>query len=80
MIQCRVIQDMIRRQAKHILDVGHDFRCLSVVEGEDAIQDCDLVVSERFFAFSVELEERFEFGFLESAREWGMSQTRDGAS
>jgi hypothetical protein len=68
MIQRRMIKHMVRRQTQNILDMGHDLGCFPVVQGEHAVENCDFVVSEGFFAFTVELEECLEFGLFEAVR------------
>jgi hypothetical protein len=67
MIQRRMIQHVIRRQAEDVLDMGHDLRCFAVIEGKNPVQNGDFVVPEGFFAFSVELQEGLEFGLFEPA-------------
>lgn len=66
MIERRVIEHMVRGQAQDILDVRHDFGRFTIVEREHAVENCDLVVPQGFFAFPMELEEGLEFGFFEA--------------
>ena len=77
-VNCAVIQDLVRWKGQAVLDFGHDLCCTLVVQRKNAIENSNLVglakqpqsgfayliITKGLFTFTVELKERLELGLL----------------
>lgn len=75
MVDSLVVEDLVRREDKTVLERGHDLLDMAVVERQDTVQNGDLIVAERLLALAVELEEALELGLLVAARSVGTIRT-----
>jgi hypothetical protein len=63
-VEALVVEDRIRGEGDDVLHRRHDLLDVLVVQLEHAVQDADLVVTQRFLALTVELQERLELRLL----------------
>lgn len=70
-----VVEDLVRREDKAVLERGHDLLDMAVVERQDTVQNGDLIIAERLLALAVELEEALELGLLVATKSVGTIRT-----
>jgi hypothetical protein len=63
-IDSLVVENLVRRKDKAVVDRSHDLLYMTVVEGQNTVENGDLVVAERLLTLTMELKEALELSLL----------------